>query len=580
MRGAAPARLALALAVCAVLVPAWNSPGTGTASAQTGTNAPEEKRVRLTGRVVDNVTGEPLRGATVTLSQMVIHGTCFGCGPLPPPPKTNPPRSVVTGSDGTFAFDDVPEHNINIHATKPGYMDAWPIRRHAEDSLGNVSPIDEAAPLVIRLAPGATITGVLRHHDGTPVTREPEIALMRMHMWSGWPRLEFGGWPKYAGDGSYVFDDLAPGHYYLVANPDFNRETPERMEAGRAFGEAPVHYPAPTNEDPRPFFTLREGEHRRVDLELPEKVLHRVTASGNPGTLLGPNITDGNGGIYRFHELYPQQKVEAWLPRGTYRLDNGRVGEISGPMPFEIADADLLDLHFSFAETESVRVTLPIEASFAPTKFTGGGSEANGCASSVLYMVRTDYEGYIEVVDSPFINAGSDCPVSNPPISVSLVPGSYTVALMATNNTYAKTVSSGAEDLALGPLVVEPGETPQPLRIVFAEGARVQGKVHANGKPVPAWIYALPDDIATGTHFRLFNPVFSQDDGEYRLSGLAPGSYYVFASDVELRLNVHDPNETAYWRTHGKLVRVGAGETTNLDLEVVDPPDEAAGAFD
>jgi hypothetical protein len=57
---------------------------------------------------------------------------------------------------------------------------------------------------------------------------------------------------------------------------------------------------------------------------------------------------------------------------------------------------------------------------------------------------------------------------------------------------------------------------------------------------------------------------------------LAPGSYLFFASDIELQLNLHDPEELDYWRSQGEVIRVIAGKTTKLALAVADAPEGAS----
>jgi len=70
--------------------------------------------------------------------------------------------------------------------------------------------------------------------------------------------------------------------------------------------------------------------------------------------------------------------------------------------------------------------------------------------------------------------------------------------------------------------------------------------------------------------FREFQPITSGSNGEFRIEGLAPGSYLFLASDIELPLNIHDPAELECWRSRGKVIRVAAGKTAKLVLAVAE----------
>lgn len=94
-----------------------------------------------------------------------------------------------------------------------------------------------------------------------------------------------------------------------------------------------------------------------------------------------------------------------------------------------------------------------------------------------------------------------------------------------------------------------------------------------DGKPARAWAYAVAEDIEPKTDFRVFQPVASEEDGKFRIQGLAPGFYLFFASDIELPINVHDSVEVDYWRPRGKIVRVESGKTTHLVLDFAFAPE-------
>jgi hypothetical protein len=531
----------------------------------------------VSGYVIDDLTGQPISGAKVQLSVVVMHGhgRCLGCSIPPKPPEQPPPlREIMSGEDGGFKFDNVPPRQIYVTASKDGYLTSWPIRRRANDTLGHEETLDKSIDsFVIRLAPEATISGVLRHHDGSPVTLQPQIALMHVRTWAGFPRVEYGGWPKYQGDGSYSSGRLYPGCYYLIATP-FRKKDFVRFEGGRAFGETPVRYPVLSEPKSNSCFTLREGEHLTVDLTLPEKELHRVTATSSPVTILSVNIRDEGGGYYSFHELYPENKSEAWLPDGRYWLDNGRDGEISGPIPFTVNNADLNDLHFMIEEQNSTWMKVPVDITISSQESPTDAEKVGRCGFVDAYLVRFDRNGYVEVGDNLGFTLGEHCGVQKP-VAASMTPGTYTLVVDTTwLNYYVKSIRSGDFDLSEGPLDVRPRVIPKPLKIELAYGGRIKGSVQFEGKPAKAWVYTLVLGTSGKADFRLFNPAFTREDGKFEVMGLAPGAYFVFASDVELELDKAHLTANAFWITHGKKIDVVAGKTNEIELTAFDPPDE------
>jgi protocatechuate 3,4-dioxygenase beta subunit len=546
-------------------------------SASTNTPETTDTQYGVTGRVVDDLTGNPLNGATVRLAVggRVMLSSCAGCASPPsPPPEPETPREVITGKDGSFAFDSLPATGGSVTASKPGYIDIWRFRRRASDQLGGSLISNQTGPVILRLAPAASVSGTLIDHNGTPITKNADITLWRLADWAGWPRLEYGGFPEFAADGTYHFHDLLPGHYFLVADPPINREGPARNEAGRAVGEVPVRYPAPTSQRPNPFFTLHEGEQAHLNLRFPQRTLQRVTGTVNASQPYSYDIVDANGSkAYLLKGSAFEKPFEAWLPKGSYRLTTGRE-DVTGPLPFEVAGSDLAGMLFSIAVPE--RIEIPVEISSLVPRVPTCLDPTPVCGFVDVALVRFLPGGYVEVVGQSTQAGRFDgtAPRPQPIQSVSLIPGTYTAAVAVTLNVYAKSIVSGSTDLAKEPLTIRAGDSPEPIHIVLAEGAIVDGVVHRHGQPVNAWVYALAEDIEPKSDFREFQPVLSDEDGKFHLQGLAPGSYLFFASDIELSLNVHDSAETAYWRSRGKILRVEPGKTTDLVLVAAEPPEE------
>src|SRR5688572_25746603 len=137
----------VALVRCLLIVTVFAA---ATGAAQTSATA------RVTGRVVDAVTGEPIAGARVSL---VWAGAQR-------PPLPHRPTIANTNADGVFLIGDVPAGRWRMTVEKTGYYLAGGVAR--------APVIDVAAARVavpdIRLDRGGTISGRLTDAKGNPAS--------------------------------------------------------------------------------------------------------------------------------------------------------------------------------------------------------------------------------------------------------------------------------------------------------------------------------------------------------------------------------------------------------------------------
>jgi protocatechuate 3,4-dioxygenase beta subunit len=145
--------LATALAAIAAREPAVATGSADQLRDQTRTGL-EPGTAIITGIVIDDQLGDPVRRAIVTL-----RGSS-----LPPT------RSLVTDDDGRFVFRSLPSGRYAMTATKAAYLEsAYGAKRPGRP--GTAIRIDEGQQLevTVRIARGAAIEGTLRDEDGSPV---------------------------------------------------------------------------------------------------------------------------------------------------------------------------------------------------------------------------------------------------------------------------------------------------------------------------------------------------------------------------------------------------------------------------
>jgi hypothetical protein len=105
----------------------------------------------------------------------------------------------------------------------------------------------------------------------------------------------------------------------------------------------------------------------------------------------------------------------------------------------------------------------------------------------------------------------------------------------STSRVYVKSMYMGDQDLLNGPLRVgaEPPTTPIEIVLASASGEINGAVVDSRGRPLRATVVAMPPEN-TRHRLDLYTPVMTDEAGRFRLSGLVPGDYRLYAwEDIE-----------------------------------------------
>src|ERR1017187_8344568 len=173
--------------------------------AQTTPDKPE-KGV-LAGKVLNSVTGEPVRKAQVALMNMSAA----------PKGKQESPGggSALTDAAGGFEFTALASGNYALVASREGFDSS---NVHGEPKLLRVTLAagEEKRDLVIRLMPLGVITGRILDEDGDPIRRAEVQAMVYQYTAAG-RQLEARGSAVSDDLGAYRIYEVEPGRYYLRA---------------------------------------------------------------------------------------------------------------------------------------------------------------------------------------------------------------------------------------------------------------------------------------------------------------------------------------------------------------------------
>ena len=158
----------------------------------------------IQGTVIDSKTGQPLRGAEVSLR-------IFATG------NRGEPDSAVSDSEGHFAFDNLAAGRYRLTASRNGYVNRDPRSGGgARPGMITLSSGQHADGVVLRLLPSAVIAGRVTTEGDEPV---PNVFVQAMKFtYQGDKRqLSDVGTASTNDRGEYRIWGLAPGKYYVRA---------------------------------------------------------------------------------------------------------------------------------------------------------------------------------------------------------------------------------------------------------------------------------------------------------------------------------------------------------------------------
>ena len=230
-----------------------------------------EDRCTAEGAVVNSITGEPVRKATVVLRSMDRGGAGY---------------SAVSDATGHFVITGLNPGKYHLSAERIGFarQEFGAKRPNRAGVAVTLSPAETRKGLDVRLTPQGVITGRVLDEDGDPV-QHVTVGLLRRVFSDGRRQLMPGAQGASTNDlGEYRIFGLAPGRYYVSAT--YRRggyvETNEAGAADEAY--PPTFYPgAISAESAAPIDIAAGATLQGVDIRL-----QKVTAVHLSGRVVTP----------------------------------------------------------------------------------------------------------------------------------------------------------------------------------------------------------------------------------------------------------------------------------------------------
>jgi hypothetical protein len=503
---------------------------------------------RITGVVLDAVTGKPIRQALVSI--LPEGGHAF--------------TAIVTGEDGLFVFPKLAPGRYRLTVDRHGYLVQSFNQHEFYSSSIRVGPDLSSNNLVFRLTRECAISGRISDEAGESI-RDTQVTLYEAKIAEGEQRVVLAQSSPTDDEGVYQFSHLRPGKYFVVvrASPWYARRPalqphPDSSDPGTDIENQtgppldvayPVTlYPGVTEESAATPIVLRAGDHFVADINLqPVPTVHiRIptseasSAGGKPvflelrNRLFGEFISGGQS------EVLPSGDVEIGdVVPGHYEVDICEDGPCNGRRAAaKSAEVDAWRSGESNLEHETPTVHVSVAVQLDP----GTAIPLEG--SLQLFCPKTKEMVSERLADAAEIE-----------FRYTIQPGRYELSLSNSLGEFIKTASVTGGVLSGYTLEVkDPGLLKLTVTIARGRGS-VVGVALRDGKPVNgAMIVMVPADPAN--NHVLFERAQSESDGAFTIRAVVPGKYTLLAIEHGWDLEWSNPAVLKRYLAAGRVLQV------------------------
>lgn len=480
----------------------------------------------IEGRVVNALTGEPLKKATLSLRNLEF----------PSPGKFRPPYSTVSGPDGRFAMKEIEPGSYSLSAERTGFLRAsYGARSTNQRSVTlHLNRGQTLRDLDFRLTPQGVLSGRAVDEEGDPVM-EAHLQLLRFVYRQGRKQLEplFRGSNISTNDlGEYRIFGLVPGRYVLSADyhtTASSQQSVDRSAAGRNNEDyLPTYYPGTVDPNTAILLDVVAGtDMRGIDVKLVKA--HTVSVRGHVTNAVLPghhaidiSLVPGNSNRGAFSRQAYQAdasgrfEIRSVTP-GSYLLQ-ASVSEsdkfYTARQPIEVRDQDVDNLNL----TIFLGVALP-------GRVRVEGNDTAGLAKVSFNLISSDG------------NVGGFAPLKEEDRSFrfdNLNAGHYDLRGNLPDGYYVKAARLGDLDILASGLDID-GEAPATLDVVLNRSAgQIAGVVQNpdTQQPAPFSVVVLvPQEKERRDHDWYYMTVTADGFGTFSLKSVAPGEYRLYAWD-------------------------------------------------
>ena len=515
-----------------------------------------EDACTLDGKTVNSVTGEPVKWVNVTLMGGVA-ATGGGRG------GTIGSYTTTSNGEGTFAMKNLPPGRYSIRAERSGFSGT-------SARMTTLTPGQRMTGLEVKMQPQAVIAGRVLDEHGEPVARATVMAMSYSYMQGG-KQLSPRSSATTNDLGEYRAFGLAPGHYYIAATYRSNvslSSTSEDRSAAPPPEEAytTTYYPGTTDTQSAAQVEAPPGaEVENINLQLAKLPAVRVRG----------NVVNQSGGALPVVQVSMTRTGDS----NSYAMVSLGASAIQGQFEFRAVTSGRYILSAIYFEgqkqlqgrqvvdvgsTNVENVTITLGTGFdVPGRVRVDGQTAVALQTLSLLLLPAD-----TITGGSAHSAKLDTEGNF--VIYGVWPGRYLLSVSSPANYYLKSQRLGSEDALETPLDLT-GGAGGALSIVLGIGAgEVSGTVTSeDGTPVANSMVVLIPDSGKRRELQQFYRMATAQAGAYKLTGVPPGRYKLFAWERIPTFAWMDPDVLKPVESQGKAIEIQEGSKDTVDLRAL-----------
>jgi hypothetical protein len=485
------------------------------------------------------------------------------------------PLSATTDDNGKFALTTVdPEKTYRMVIRAEGYV-RQEYGQRTFPGTGQrirVQPGQVSQHFDVRLTPTGSIEGTIRSVSGDPL-QNVRVRLMRYVFNNrGIKHLEMAASTTTSDIGKYRLYFLTPGRYFLHAE---RIELHSDYSRGQMAPFGPAFYPGESDITHASAIEVQPGVNRSgMDLILTSDRLYRIRGrivNAKTGGVIEKGFEllelfdlssnalperDGDSNGMLFKSTYSEDTGEFEfqnVPPGKYGIAGSTLGQESGGSVIVQVDADIENVKLPYGSGTTISGTLR--------------ADGRVDLSSVFIAVTPTVP--VEGVGSYSSDFDGD---SNRTFTIpDVAPGEYRLNIHNSSlpdGSYIKEARYGVIDALNQPFQISTSET-RKLQIVIALSASVEGRlVNDNRTTVPGKIVVLIPDRPRARP-ELYKMEIAGEDGHFKMHGIAPGDYRLFAWESIEPYSWFDPEVIRRFETSGRAVHITGASTQSIEIKVI-----------
>ncbi len=541
--------------------------GTSTAPTSPATTTSAAQPLRISGTVVNSLTGQPVAAARVAIAR-VIQGA-----------DRDISQSLTTGPDGRFQFTGLTRGKYSLMAAARGFSLQYFEHHDPYATAVAVAPDLDSTNLVFRMEPDAAIEGIVTDDNNEPI----QYAIVRLFQRSteeGAQKTVPMSQGQTDDQGYYHIGHLEPGTYYLAvsARPWYAQNSRQFRISGNQLAETPrdasepaldVTYPltfysgALDSADATPL-QLTPGERATADMSLhatPSLHLRIHTgAAESPalGRMIFPHVSQR---IFEGYVDSVSNAPDSWVAPGVIEISGLAPGHYIIEVPAGTGGNDKASSRDWYRDIDLTSDT-DINIADSPGFVNVGGT--------ILFPAHVPQHVAVQLSNSvtgESFHSDIDQRGEFDFKSDNVRPGRYTVGLEATGGyTLEKLAATGAK---VAGRTIDIGNNAN-VRIsgIATQGAgRVTGTAMREGERFSgAMIVLVPQD--PGNNLPLFRRDQSDSDGTFTLANVVPGQYTVLAIANGWDLEWANPTVLQPYFKNAQTVEVPSGGKLDVKVQV------------